>query len=206
MCQALKSLNKFGLDGKMKQKLFVLMRLVVCGVAGFVTAGCVASMLPVAEPALSVLQPKLLDANVAFRFAARLKDAQTIEVRYQIANGYYVYKDKFRATVRASEQPSLTALALILPAGTVVDDPGFGKVETYGQVVFFDVPLNETVKNTGVQLTLYAQGCADVGVCYAPLRHSISLSSIGDFVSITPPALGGASSLSAPLSPPSLAQ
>ncbi len=171
----------------MKQQLLALMRLVMCGVGGLVAVGCAAPLSHAAEPALSILQPKLLDANIAFKFAARLKDAKTIEVRYQIANGYYVYKDKFRATAGASEQPSLTALAPTLPDGTIVDDPGFGKVETYRQVVFFDVPLNEAVKNAGVQFTLNAQGCADVGVCYAPQRHSISLSAIGAFAPMTAP-------------------
>ena len=163
-------------------------RVFALGIISVSLLGCGAAPLQAAEPILKMdtaaplmLQPKLLDASIAFKFAARLKDAKTIEVRYQIAPGYYAYKDKFRATTRAAEQPNLTALALNLPAGAITDDPGFGRVETYRQVVFFDVPLSEAVTNAGVQLTLNAQGCADVGVCYAPQRYSVTLTAVGDF-------------------------
>lgn len=164
------------------------LRLVGLGFVGMSFLGCAAPSLQAAKPILKMdtaaplmLQPKLLDAALAFKFAARLKDAKTIEVRYQIAPGYYVYKDKFRATARAAEQPNLATLALNLPAGAIIDDAGFGRVETYRQVVFFDVPLSETVKNSGLQLTLNAQGCADVGVCYAPQRYTVTLTAVGDF-------------------------
>ncbi|HLF38840.1 MAG TPA: protein-disulfide reductase DsbD N-terminal domain-containing protein, partial [Burkholderiales bacterium] len=43
--------------------------------------------------------PELLEPDQAFRFAARLKDARSIEVSYQIAPGYYMYRDKFRFTL-----------------------------------------------------------------------------------------------------------
>lgn len=166
-----------------------IMRVFALGIISVSLLGCGSMPLQAAEPILKnadqtaplMLQPKLLDAAIAFKFAARLKDAKTIEVRYQIAPGYYAYKDKFGATARAAEQPNLAALALSLPVGAITDDPGFGRVETYRQVVFFDVPLNEAVKNTGVQFTLNAQGCADVGVCYAPQRYSVTLTAVGDF-------------------------
>ena len=38
----------------------------------------------------------LLDPEKAFRFSARALDAGSIEVRYQVASGYYMYRDKFR--------------------------------------------------------------------------------------------------------------
>ena len=172
----------------MDMQLAGIKRVFALGIMSVSLLGCASAPLQAAEPILRMdtaaplmLQPKLLDAAIAFKFAARLKDAKTIEVRYQIASGYYVYKDKFRATARAAEQPNLAALALNLPAGAIIDDPGFGRVETSRHVVFFDVPLNEAVKNTGVQLTLNAQGCADVGVCYAPQRYSVTLTAVGDF-------------------------
>jgi thioredoxin:protein disulfide reductase len=174
----------------MDQKIVRIKQIIGFGCIATSLLGCASAPLQAAEPLLKsdpaaplMLQPKLLDAAVAFKFAARLKDAQTIEVRYQIAPGYYAYKDKFRATVRAAEQANLTALDPVMPAGTVTDDPGFGRVETYRQVVFFTVPLSEAVTNAGLQLTLNAQGCADVGVCYAPQRYSLTLTAVGDFAS-----------------------
>ncbi len=172
----------------MNFQLASVLRVLGTGCVGICLVGCAAKPLQAAEPILRVeagtplmLQPNLLDAAVAFKFAARLKDAKTIEVRYQIAPGYYAYKDKFRATARVVTQPNLSALPLTLPTGAIIDDPGFGKVETYRQVVFFDVSLTEAVNNADVQFTLNAQGCADVGVCYAPQRYNLTLTGVGDF-------------------------
>ena len=41
----------------------------------------------------------LLDPAVAFKFSAQAIDAGTIEVRYRIADGYYMYRDKFKFAV-----------------------------------------------------------------------------------------------------------
>ena len=49
---------------------------------------CAAQLAPAAQPAL-------LEPEQAFRFSARVLDASTIEVRYQIANGYYLYRERF---------------------------------------------------------------------------------------------------------------
>jgi thiol:disulfide interchange protein len=37
-----------------------------------------------------------LAINIAFKPTARALDGQTIEVRFEIAKGYYLYRDKFR--------------------------------------------------------------------------------------------------------------
>lgn len=42
---------------------------------------------------------EFLDPAVAFKASARALDGQTIEVRYEIAKGYYLYRDKFRFAV-----------------------------------------------------------------------------------------------------------
>ena len=38
----------------------------------------------------------LLEAGQAFKFSARALDGQTLEARYQIAEGYYLYKGKLK--------------------------------------------------------------------------------------------------------------
>ena len=48
-------------------------------------------------------EPELLEPDKAFRFAARLADARTIEVSYQIAPGYYLYRDKFQFVVSPAD-------------------------------------------------------------------------------------------------------
>ena len=43
--------------------------------------------------------PNLLPAEQAFRLSARVLDPSTLEVRYNIADGYYLYRDKLRMSV-----------------------------------------------------------------------------------------------------------
>lgn len=59
---------------------------------------------------LSLLAPLLpadaradefLDPAVAFKPSARALDGQTVEVRFEIAKGYYLYRDKFRLTAES---------------------------------------------------------------------------------------------------------
>ena len=42
---------------------------------------------------------EFLDPEVAFKFSARALDANTLEAHWQIADGYYMYRDKFKFEV-----------------------------------------------------------------------------------------------------------
>ena len=69
-----------------------------------------------------------LEPTRAFQFSARAIDAQTIEARWQIADGYYMYRDKFRFEV----EPATVKLGSPqFPPGKLKDDDVYGKVETY---------------------------------------------------------------------------
>ena len=58
-------------------------------------------------------EPELLEPDQAFRFAARLKDDRTIEVNYQIAPGYYMYRERFSFTLAP------TKVSPVEPSNTV---------------------------------------------------------------------------------------
>ncbi|OFZ91187.1 MAG: thiol:disulfide interchange protein [Betaproteobacteria bacterium RIFCSPLOWO2_12_FULL_62_58] len=130
-------------------------------------------------------EPDLLEPEKAFRFAARLARADAIEVRYQIAPGYYMYRDKFRFSVEPAEAKLGTPL---LPPGKMKRDEFFGDVETYrGEVkILLPYGLDGRVVPALV-LTAISQGCADVGVCYVPQEQKAEL----QFAAFNP-ATGGA--------------
>jgi len=66
----------------------------------------------------------LLDADVAFRSQARLIKPGLIEIRYDTAPGYYLYRDRLAFSVG----PPTAALGKpILPKGKVKQDEFFGK-------------------------------------------------------------------------------
>ncbi len=119
-------------------------------------------------------EDELLDPEQAFRFSARVVDAAFLEVRYQIADGYYLYRDKFAFSVEPSGEFSLGAAQL--PPGKIKQDEYFGKVETYRREVIARIPLTRSGNAASLTLKAVSQGCADVGVCYPPQAHSAKIS------------------------------
>jgi thiol:disulfide interchange protein DsbD len=104
----------------------------------------------------------LLDPEKAFRFSARAEPGR-IEVRFDIANGYYLYRERFRFAV----EPEAAKLGTPdFPAGAVKDDDFFGRVETYRKQLVFRLPVEGSGR---VTLKVTSQGCADAGVCYTPM-------------------------------------
>jgi thiol:disulfide interchange protein DsbD len=103
----------------------------------------------------------------AFRFSAKAIDADTIEARWQIVDGYYMYRDKFKFALEGG-----TLGTAKLPPGKMKEDDLFGKVETYRKEVKILLP----VKATGaVTLKAVSQGCWDGGICYPPLNQDAKL-------------------------------
>jgi thiol:disulfide interchange protein DsbD len=115
----------------------------------------------------------LLPPLLAFKPTVRALDGQTIEVRFEIVKGYYLYRDNFRF---AAEPASVQLGTPELPKGKEKDDDTFGRVEVYYKEALIRVPVERN--SSGVlPLTLHitSQGCADIGVCYPPQKQSLSL-------------------------------
>jgi len=116
---------------------------------------------------------EFLDPAVAFKPSARALDGQTIEVSYEIAKGYYLYRDKFRFAVDGETVALGTAS---FPKGKEKDDENFGKVEVYYKSVAVRLPVERMSSGPlPLKLNLTSQGCADAGVCYPPQMQSVSL-------------------------------
>jgi len=114
-------------------------------------------------------EEEFLDPAQAFRFAARMADPQTLEVSYQIADGYYMYRERFgfKADGATLGMPQI-------PPGKVKYDPTFEKdVETHMGLVTIRIPVEGSGNFT---LTATSQGCADAGLCYPPQQHTAQLS------------------------------
>jgi len=117
------------------------------------------------------VEPKLLPPEEAFRFSARALDARTIEARFDIADGYYLYRDKFAFETG----PDVGVGAPDLPAGQRKHDAFFGDVETYRGRIVVRVPLSRATPGQSIVLKAASQGCADAGVCYPPSVQQVSL-------------------------------
>jgi thiol:disulfide interchange protein DsbD len=119
---------------------------------------------------LSSLPPKLLPPEQAFHLSARALNADTIEARFEVADGYYLYRDKVRFTTEP-----VAAGKAVLPPGKPKHDAFFGDVETYRGEVVVRIPLLQAAAGKTVTLHADSQGCADAGVCYPPNPQSLTL-------------------------------
>jgi thiol:disulfide interchange protein DsbD len=137
-----------------------------------IAARFLAELLIVACTACTLSQAaadELLAPEQAFRFSARFIESGLVEVRYRIANGYYMYRDKFRFTA-IPESAGLGQARF--PPGRIKDDEFFGRVETYRGELVIRLPVESA---RGFTLQAVSQGCADVGVCYIPLTQTAQL-------------------------------
>lgn len=116
---------------------------------------------------------EFLDPRIAFKPSLRALDDHTVEVRYAIAKGYYLYRAKFKF---AATTPGVSLGQAQFPAGKKKQDDNFGTVEIYYDAVAIRLPVE---RNTGVpvdlDLTVTEQGCADAGVCYPPQDHALKV-------------------------------
>mgnify|MGYP000726981502 FL=1 len=121
--------------------------------------------------AAAAFQP--LPPQLAFKPQVRAIDARTLEVRFEITRGYYLYGDKFRFQLDAE---GATLGAPRLPKGKSVEDATFGRVDVYYDRVRLTLPV-ERPPGEALAATLHitSQGCAEAGVCYPPLRQSLSV-------------------------------
>lgn len=120
-------------------------------------------------------QDRILEADQAFQLAASALDPSTIEVRWIIAPGYYLYRDKFRLSLSDTRGIAITGIEI--PPGELKDDPYFGPQQIFhGEAVVVARLQREPSGAQTVQLKVDYQGCAEIGVCYPPLNQTVTVS------------------------------
>ncbi|MFC5512949.1 protein-disulfide reductase DsbD [Massilia jejuensis] len=140
---------------------------------------------------------EFLDPAVAFTFSARMEGERTAVVTYAIADGYYMYRERFKFSASGA-----TLGAPQLPPGKVKYDQTFEKdVETYKGAVTIRIPVESAGAFT---LSATSQGCADAGLCYPPQEHSARLSVGGAAAPGLPIGANAAPSSSIPSAPAAL--
>ena len=122
---------------------------------------------------LAASAQELLEVDQAYRLSARALDAGTLEIRYDIAKGYYMYRDKFQFALEPATVKTGTPQ---FPPGKVKQDEFFGEVETYRKEVVVRLPFTAPDGLDTVTLKASSQGCADIGVCYPPNPQTLQVS------------------------------
>jgi thiol:disulfide interchange protein DsbD len=113
-----------------------------------------------------------LEPEVAFRFSARMLDPTHVEVHFDIADGYYLYRERlaFKSSNATLGEPQI-------PKGKTKYDDTFKKdLEIYRKSLSVTLPVQASGP---FNLTVSSQGCADKGLCYAPMDSQARLSPTG---------------------------
>ena len=115
-----------------------------------------------------------LPETEAFRVEAVAAAHDRLVVRFTMAPGYYLYRDK--TTFEAFSSRGATVTVGEWPPATMHTDPHFGEQPVYfGEVV---VPLRVVRPQPGpdtLELAVRFMGCQDGGVCYPPLNRGFLL-------------------------------
>ncbi|WP_206862194.1 protein-disulfide reductase DsbD [Lysobacter changpingensis] len=123
-----------------------------------------------AMPAAAAIDPDdLLPVDDAFALRAEAPSPDRIEIRWRIADGYYLYRHRIAVQADAS----FAAQPLQLPRGDAHEDEFFGRVETYRQALTAVLPGQASARQ--VTLKIKYQGCADAGICYPPQTRSLTI-------------------------------
>lgn len=128
------------------------------------------SLAIVATPALAIDESELLPVDQAFVLSASAPSRERIEVQWQVADGYYLYRHRTDVQVDGAD---FRAGKLQLPKGKAYRDEFFGDVETYHQDLTGVLVGAAAPAAQSVTLKVQYQGCADAGICYPPQTRKL---------------------------------
>jgi thiol:disulfide interchange protein DsbD len=131
-------------------------------------------LLLVQSSLLQAQEEELLPPEEAFSLSAWV-EGDALVAEYQIAPGYYMYRERFDFQIESSDAPARFDVAMI-PDGKIKEDEFFGKMETYRDSVKIKLPLLfDGTAASRLQVKITSQGCADIGVCYPPLKQALAV-------------------------------
>lgn len=177
--------------------LFTVILLAALGLQADLSVFAASTLPLVATPDSELLEPER-----AFQLSARYKDSKTVDLQFKIADGYYMYRSKFKFAIEPANAAKLNKASL--SKGIMKEDPTFGRVETYRDSVRILLPVTQLnprvalANGQPLRLKVTSQGCADVGVCYPPQHQTLVLRHADSNV-ILPDGLANSGVLPAPL-------
>ncbi len=151
-------------------------------------------LLPLLLPLLAATTPALagdddfLPVRSAYKVALSASPDVLI-VRFDIADGYYLYRDRLGFE---SATPGVTLGKASLPVGLDHEDEFFGKQVIYRDMVKVGVPVTFSGAPRNFDVKVKLQGCADAGLCYPPQTWTLPVTWPQGVAGTPPPAVAAA--------------
>lgn len=131
-------------------------------------------------------QASFLPVHEAFRPGLVSAEGQRIQIKFDIAPGYYLYRHRLDFKLNNGVPVS----EVTLPQGVERHDEFFGDVEVYYDSLEVVLELAAEIP-PGQQLLVDFQGCADAGLCYPPETVRLDLPGTPGAAGTSPSNLSG---------------
>ncbi|HET7203078.1 MAG TPA: protein-disulfide reductase DsbD [Steroidobacteraceae bacterium] len=129
-----------------------------------------------------------LPVDQAFVFSATSPARDLVRLRWDIADDYYLYRDKTKATTTTAD---VQLGQMSAPGGESQFDEYFGEQVVFRGEMLADLPVSAAQGVTELPIEVTYQGCADEGLCYPPTKKTVR-------VTLGSAANGSVASLAAP--------
>jgi thiol:disulfide interchange protein DsbD len=130
---------------------------------------------------------RALPAEEAFRIEAIADGPRSLLVRASARPEYYLYRESFDFRV-ADDDIALAGVSL--PPGEPKTDEYFGRTRVYFGEVEIPIELDRAAPDDqrAIVLSVGFQGCLDEGICYPPMKRSLSVTLPALAAGSAPPA------------------
>ena len=116
----------------------------------------------------------ILPVEQAYSFTANVERDDLIRLQWKIAEGTYLYDDKIQLRLLAGNGVTLGDIALpqpVIKKNAIRPDGTVGDLPVHYDEIDLPVPLiRSAAAATAIELQASYQGCAEVGVCYPPVK------------------------------------
>lgn len=127
--------------------------------------GAVNKILPFENQGIS----EVLPPDVAFVFSSYMESPSILVASWQIAEGYYLYRDQFQFALKDGGVLGDAQF----PQGQIKDDVKYGRVEVYKHQLEIKLPVSDSQGLDIFTLEASYQGCAEDRICYPPMEKTV---------------------------------
>ena len=119
----------------------------------------------------------LLKPEQAFKFSLSRDESNTLYLNWDIADGYYLYQKKIKASLIDSNKLKISDISF--PNSETLTDQSFGTMQVFRGNIQVAITLTDNIdQHPKTMLKLRYQGCADAGLCYMPIKKKLSLNNL----------------------------
>jgi len=123
-------------------------------------------------------EEEFLAPDDAFKLNVAVDEDGKLKAYWQVAEGYYLYKNKFKFELLGKQTATLGEVKL--PKGKIKTDDILGTYEVFYKQVEAELPVQGPLdKAKPLDLKITYQGCAEAGICYPLMKKNLAVN-VGD--------------------------